>query len=164
MHTFLRRSVVFFLAALALAATMPASGNAQADLAGEWVISIGTSDFGNSPEPDSAFLSIEFAGDKLVMTEVRYLGTHGVRNTWYDMPIDGEIHPVKTDDGEFDSTASWDEETLVIWRVGESNVGEIELSERLSLQGGGATLVVDREIEVPGMGQFYQLVEYTRKE
>lgn len=156
----------FAAAAVMLALGLVSQSNlvAQQALSGDWVLDVGASDVGNSPVPDSAFLSIEATAENLVMTGVRYFAEHGTRNTWFDMPVDGEVHPVKTDDGEFDSTASWDDETLAIWRVAESNVGELELNERLSLKDDGATLVRSIEIEIPGMGQAYQVLEYTRKE
>ena len=91
------RSLVF---ASALAVGLPAQADAQADLRGDWVLSLASSELGQSPTPDSAFLSIEASGEKLVMTGVRYYAQRGVtRNTWFDMRIDGEVHPVKTDDG-----------------------------------------------------------------
>jgi len=145
--------------------TLPAQAEAQADLTGDWVLSVDASDVGQSPVPDSAFLSIEKAGDQLVMTGARYFAApHGVRSTWFDMPIDGEVHKVKTDDGEFDATAKWEDDKLAIWRVAESNVGEVELNELLSLKDDGQTLVRSIDIEVPGMGQAFQVLEYTRQE
>ena len=156
------RSLVF---ASALAVGLPAQADAQADLRGDWALSLASSDLGQSPAPDSAFLTIEASGEKLVMTGVRYYAQRGVtRNTWFDMRIDGEVHPVKTDDGEFDSTASWEDETLTIFRVAESNVGEIELSERLWLEDDGGTLVRSIDLAVPGMGEDHQVMEYARKE
>ena len=156
------RSLVF---GSTLAVGLPAQADAQADLTGDWVLSIASSDLGQSPAPDSAFLAIEASGEKLVMTGVRYYAQHGVtRNTWFDMRIDGKVHPVRTDDGEFDSSASWEDETLAIFRVAESNVGELELSERLWLKDDAATLVRSIDILVPGMGEDYQVMEYKRRE
>jgi len=164
MRSIVRRIFAPLVVAIALSLTSQSDLAAQESLSGEWVLDTGASQFGNSPVPDSAFLSIEATGEKLVMTGVRYFSEHGTRHTWFDMPIDGEVHPVKTDEGEFDSTASWDDSTLVIWRIAESNVGELELNERLSLRDDGASLVRDIEIEIPGMGQAFQVLEYTRKE
>jgi len=150
--------------------TLALSLAAQSDLVaqeafnGDWALDISSSEFGNSPVPDSAFLSIEATGEDLVITGVRYFAEHGIRHTWFDMPVDGEVHAVKTDEGEFDSTASWDDGTLAIWRIAESNVGELELNERLSLKDDGATLVRSIDIEIPGMGEAYQVMEYTRKD
>ena len=165
MHSSFRAGFPSLAVALAFAAMMPGQAQAQANLTGEWVLSVDASDAGQSPLPDSAFLSIEKAGEDLVMTGVRYFAApHGARSTWFDMPIDGEVHKVRTDDGEFDSTATWEDDALAIWRLAESNVGEVELNERLSLKDDGKTLVRSIDIEVPGMGEAYQVMEYARKE
>ena len=145
--------------ALALLVTAPGTALGQAEIAGNWVLSIGSSEFGQSPAPDSAFLSIEAAGEQLVMHEVRHFSSDpGTRNSWFDIALDGETHMFRTDDGEFDVRASWEDETLVMQRTVLSNVGELQLSERFDLESGN--LVINREIDVPGYGPVYQVMRY----
>jgi hypothetical protein len=134
------------------------------DLTGTWALSVDESDFGMSPAPDSALIVVERADERLVMTRTTFhRSSVGRRTTRFDMPADGEVHEADTDDGTTEAHAEWDGAVLVLWVLAQSNIGDIDVTERLGLDRGGGRLLVDREIIVPGMGEFEQSFVFVRR-
>jgi hypothetical protein len=141
---------------LSLAAGYPA---ASPDLTGTWEINLQASDFGMSP-PVSTTLIFERADEQLVLTRVStHDGTE--RTTQFDMPTDGELHQT-SGTGPTQAKVEWDGDVLVLWVVVESNMGNLEVTERITAPEGGNTLRLDRTIAVPNMGNMEQTLEFDR--
>jgi hypothetical protein len=141
---------------LSLAAGYPA---ASPDLTGTWEINLQASDFGMSP-PVSTTLVFERADEQLVLTRVStHQGTE--RTTQFDMPTDGELHQA-SGTGPTQAKAEWDGDTLVLWVVVESNMGEIEVTERITVSEDGNALTIARTMAVPSMGNMEQTLEFDR--
>ena len=70
----LRQLAILAAGALAIltAAPLEAQESERPDLKGTWVLSIDDSDFGMSPAPDSAVMTIERADDHVVLTRTSY--------------------------------------------------------------------------------------------
>lgn len=147
--------------ALALVAS-PVAAQDSADLTGTWVLSTEASDFGRSPVPDSATIVIERADDRLVMRRDLYREMHGGHRYYtFDMPTDGGFYPAMTADGEQEMQVMWDEGALVVKTEAQANVGPVEVTDRLRVDDGGQ-LVIDRVVDVPGMGAMEMTIVYDR--
>jgi hypothetical protein len=61
-------------------------------------------------------------------------------------------------------SAQWEGEELVIWRLTNSSVGQVEVTDRTSVQQDGRRLRTSRSIEVPGQPMpFESTIVYMRK-
>jgi hypothetical protein len=158
------------LAVLALAATAPASAaQDRADLTGLWQLSIAESQFGMTRPPNSGELEISQADTRLVMSSIRDFGNDMTRESSLDIPIDGERHATETEAGTGLASAEWDGGELVLWRLteaqvrmgGETQVVEIEVTERVSL-GDSGQLHIARTIVFPERGPMTQTLVYQR--
>lgn len=157
-------TVLIAAALMGLRATaLPAQEAALPDLVGTWVLSVDDSDFGQSPAPDSALIVVERADEHIVMARSTFHPAIGVRTTSFDMPADGKPHEADTDDGTTEASFEWDEEVLVAWVLAQSNVGDVDVTERFALDTGTGHLAVEREIVVPGMGEFEQSFVFVRR-
>ena len=153
--------------ALTLLTIAPAEAQetARPDFSGTWVLSIGDSDFGMSPAPDSAIMQIERADDHIILTRTSYHpAAGGASATTFDMPADGETHRASTPDGETDASVEWNGAALDVWIVAQSNVGDVDVSETWTIGEDSSQLLIDRLIEVPGMGEFEQSLVFDRRE
>ena len=147
--------------ALALVAS-PVAAQDSADLTGTWVLSTEASDFGRSPVPDSATIVIERADDRLVMRRDLYSEMHGGHRYYtFDMPIDGGFYPAMTADGEQEMQVMWDEGALVVKTEAQANVGPVDVTDRFRVDD-GRQLVIDRVVDVPGMGAMEMTIVYAR--
>jgi hypothetical protein len=158
------RYTILAAATMALALTVtPAVAQDSHDLTGTWVLSAEASDFGRSPAPDSATMVIERADDRLVMRRDLY-SEHagGHRYYTYDMPTDGGFYPAVTTDGEQEMQVSWDHGVLVVVTEAQSNVGPIGVTDRFRLDDDGQQLVIDRSLDVPGMGPMEMTIVYVK--
>ena len=149
------------LLALALTVT-PAAAQTSHDLTGTWVLSTEASDFGRSPAPDSATMVIERADDRLVMRRDLYSERAGGHRYYtFDMPTDGGFYPAITTDGEQEMQVSWDDGILVVVTEAQSNVGPIGVTDRFRVDDDGQ-LVIDRSLDVPGMGPMEMTIVYVK--
>ena len=137
---------------------------ADSELVGIWELSLGDSEFGQTAAPDSAVMTIERADDQLLMRRDLYferLG--GARSITFDMPTDGGTYEAETEDGSQDVRVSWDGPELVMVSEAESNVGPVEVIDRVSTRDDGR-LAIDRLVDVPGMGAMESTLWFDRRE
>ena len=162
-----RSMTVSSAAILTILSTTPlqAQESARPDLTGTWALSADDSEFGMSPAPDSAIIVVERADDRVVMSRTSYIPVAGGMNvTSIDMAADGATGEAITTDGSTDASVEWDGDVLEVWIVAQSSVGEVDVSERWSIDGDGTRLTIDRLIEVPDMGEFEQTLVFTKRE
>jgi hypothetical protein len=151
--------------ALLALAVLAAPVNAQdaPDYTGTWALSAQASDFGRSPTPDSATMMIERADDRLVMRRDLYSEQAGGHRYYtFDMPTDGGFYPAETVDGEQEMQVLWDDGALVVKTEAQANVGPVEITDRFRLDDDGQQLVIDRVVDVPGMGAMEMTIVYDR--
>lgn len=130
---------------------------------GEWMLDISESDFGVSPAPDSAATIITRADDRLVMTRKVWTSMAGNRTVEFDQATDGEEAAGSSSrDEEIPSRAWWEGSTLVVEVEVESNMGPIVVTDRMILTGDD-TLLLERSMDVPGMGELEQTIVYRRR-
>jgi len=138
---------------------------ARPDITGTWVLSLDDSEFGMSPAPDSAIIEVGRADDRVVMARTSHHPAAGGANTTsFDMPADGETHEATLSDGATDASVEWDGAALQLWIVAQSSVGDVDVSERWSVDADGTQLTIDRLIEVPNMGEFEQTLVFKKRE
>lgn len=127
------------------------------ELAGTWVLDVAESDFGNVRAPDSAMLVVRRADSTLEMTATQdYPRDEGMRSTDIELPTDGSRQSMETPRGTMLISAEWDGDVLVIWRRTQANVGDIEITERHSLDDAGNRLEVAQSIEIPGRPDVFE--------
>jgi len=160
----MRTDIIALTIATALAA--PAALAAQASVAeweGTWLLEASESDFGMSPAPDSAAVVITRADDHLVMTRKVWTSMMGHRTVEFDQATDGEAGAGSSSRGEeIPSRVWWEGDDLVMEVEVESNMGEIVVTDRLSLVGDDQ-LVIDRLMDVPNMGEMTQTLVHTKR-
>ena len=151
------------LAAHAAPAFVPAS-TAPADLIGTWMLDASESDFGRSPAPDSAMTIFTRADDRLVMTRKVWTSMGGGHRTVeFDQATDGEAGTgIASRGDDIPSRAWWEEDVLVLEVEVNSNMGEIIVTDRMSLTDDD-TLVFERLLDVPSMGEMEQTIVYRRR-
>jgi len=137
----------------------------QAEWAGTWQLSKSDSDFGMSPAPDSALTIIERADDRLVMTRKVWTSMAGHNDVRFDMPTDGQQHyATRAGGADIPARVWWEDEVLAIEVVVESNVGELTVTDRVTLSDDGRQLVFDRVLDVPQMGPMEQTIVYLKRD
>jgi len=151
------------LAALAAHAA-PAFVPVPADLIGTWMLDASESDFGRSPAPDSAMTIFTRADDRLVMTRKVWTSMGGGHRTVeFDQATDGEAGTgIASRGDDIPSRAWWEGDVLVLEVVVNSNMGEIVVTDRMSLADDD-TLVFERLLDVPSMGEMEQTLVYRRR-
>lgn len=148
-----------------IAIPLQAQDASRPDFTGVWVLSIEDSEFGMSPPPDSALIEVERADDQVIMVRTSHHPAAGGMNaTLFDMPADGETYQAIVGDESTDASVEWDGEVLQLWIVAQSSVGDVDVSERWSIDADGTQLTVDRLIEVPDMGEFEQTLVFNNRE
>jgi hypothetical protein len=154
------------LAAPAALAFVPAAlaFNAPADFIGTWMLDASESDFGMSPAPDSAMTIFTRADDRLVMTRKVWTSMGGGHRTVeFDQATDGEAGTgIASRGDDIPSRAWWEEDVLVLEVEVNSNMGEIIVTDRMSLTDDD-TLVFERLLDVPSMGEMEQTLVYRRR-
>ncbi len=137
---------------------------APADLIGTWMLDASESDFGMSPAPDSAMTIFTRADDRLVMTrKVWTTMGGGHRTVEFDQATDGEAGTgIASRGDDIPSRAWWEEDVLVLEVEVNSNMGEIIVTDRMSLTDDD-TLVFERLLDVPSMGEMEQTLVYRRQ-
>ena len=150
------------LAALAAPAAPAFNVPAQGWL-GTWILDTSESEFGMSPAPDSAMTVFTRADDQLVMTRKVWTSmAGGHRTVEFDQATDGEPRTASSSRGDdIPSRAWWEGDVLVLEVEVESNMGEIIVTDRMSL-GDDDTLLLERLMDVPGMGEMEQTIVYRR--
>ena len=158
------------LAFLALVATTQTSAaQDRADLTGLWQLSIQESQFGMTRSPNSGEMEMSQAGTQLVMSSILDFGNDRTRESSLDIPIDGERHATEAEAGAGLASAEWDDGELVLWRLaeaqirmgGETEVVEIEVTERVSL-GDSGQLHIARTVVFPQREPMKQTLVYQR--
>ncbi len=151
------------LAAPAAPAFVSAS-NVPTDLIGTWMLDGSESDFGRSPAPDSAMTIFTRADDRLVMTRKVWTSMGGGHRTVeFDQATDGEAGTgIASRGDDIPSRAWWEEDVLVLEVEVNSNMGEIIVTDRMSLTDDD-TLVFERLLDVPSMGEMEQTLVYRRR-
>lgn len=133
-------------------------------LVGTWDLSVADSDFGRTTAADSIHMKIERADDRLVMRrDLHFARLGGARFVTFDMPTDGETYEAETADGAQNVRVSWDGPDLVLVTEAQSNVGPVEVVDRMSSEN-GRRLVIDRLVDVPGMGLMEATIVFVRRE
>ncbi len=153
------------LAAPAAPAFVPAApAFVSADLIGTWMLDASESDFGRSPAPDSAMTIFTRADDRLVMTRKVWTSMGGGHRTVeFDQATDGEAGTgIASRGNDIPSRAWWEEDVLVLEVEVNSNMGEIIVTDRMSLTDDD-TLVFERLLDVPSMGEMEQTLVYLRR-
>ena len=156
------------VATLMIGLTAVPTANAQDEesgLVGTWTLSVEDSDFGPTAAPDSVFMNIERADDRLVMRrDLHFSQMGGLRFVTFDMPIDGGTYEARTVDGSQNATVSWDGAELVLVSEVEANVGPIEVIDRYRVEGDGRTLTLDRLMDIPSMGVMESTMVFLRED
>ncbi len=131
---------------------------------GTWMLDASESNFGMSPAPDSAMTVFTRADDRLVMTRMVWTSMGGGHRTVeFDQATDGEGAMGSSSRGsDIPSRAWWEGDVLVLEVEVESNMGEIIVTDRMSLADDD-TLVLDRVMDVPSMGEMEQTIVYKRR-
>jgi len=150
------------LAAPAAPAFVPAV--VSADLIGTWMLDASESNFGRSPAPDSAMTVFTRADDRLVMTRMVWTSMGGGHRTVeFDQATDGEGAMGSSSRGsDIPSRAWWEGDVLVLEVEVESNMGEIIVTDRMSLIDDDM-LLLERVMDVPSMGEMEQTIVYRRR-
>ncbi len=141
------------------------SQEALPGLVGTWALSVAESDFGSTAVPDSVIMVIERADDRLVMRR-HYFSQFFSEMQYFmaDMPTDGGTYDATTQDGAQAVTVSWDGAELVMVTPDvESNVGPIEVTERMSADDDGRMLVINHLMDVPGIGPMKSMHVFLRR-
>jgi hypothetical protein len=148
------------LAALAAPAFVPAAPA----FIGTWVLDASESNFGMSPAPDSAMTIFTRADDRLVMTRKVWTSMGGGHRTVeFDQATDGEAAMASSSRGsDIPSRAWWEGDVLVLEVEVESNMGEIIVTDRMSLIDDDM-LLLERVMDVPSMGEMEQTIVYRRR-
>ena len=135
-----------------------------ADFIGTWMLDASESDFGRSPAPDSAMTSFTRADDRLVMTRKVWTSMGGGHRTVeFDQATDGEAGTgIASRGDDIPSRAWWEEDVLVLEVEVNSNMGEIIVTDYMSLTDDN-TLVFERLLDVPSMGEMEQTLVYRRR-
>lgn len=116
------------------------------DFAGTWILDVTESDFGRSPPADSGTVTITRADSRLILARSTY-GAMGHRGqVGFDLPMDGTTHDVP---GVGPASAKWSDDALVLTIVGESNVGAMEITEYMTVE--GDVMRIERTIMIPGV-------------
>jgi len=150
------------LAAPAALAFVPAF-NAPADFLGTWMLDASESEFGMSPAPDSAMTIFTRADDRLVMTRKVWTSMAGHRTVEFDQATDGEAGlGVVSRGDDIPSRAWWEGDVLVLEVEVGSNMGEIVVTDRVTLTDDD-TLLFERLMDVPSMGEMEQTLVYRRR-
>ena len=152
------------LAALAAPAALAFVPAAPADIIGTWMLDASESEFGRSPAPDSAMTVFTRADDRLVMTRKVWTSMGGGHRTVeFDQPTDGAPDSGSSSRGaDIPSRAWWEGDVLVLEVEVESNMGEIIVTDRMSLIDDD-TLLLERVMDVPSMGEMEQTIVYKRR-
>jgi len=152
------------LAALAAPAALAFVPAAPADLLGTWMLDASESNFGMSPAPDSAMTVFTRADDRLVMTRKVWTSMGGGHRTVeFDQATDGEAAMgISSHGDDIPSRAWWEGNILVLEVEVGSNMGEIIVTDRISLIDDD-TLVLERVMDVPSMGEMEQTIVYRRR-
>lgn len=132
------------------------------DFTGVWVLDVEHSDFGMSPRADSSVTTISRADERLILSRTTSagMGQHG--QIELDMPIDGDIHDGAGLGGTpVPASARWEGDALVLTVFGQSNVGEIEIVDVMTLE--DDVLRVERTVVVPGMAGLTQSLVLRRR-
>jgi len=162
----MKKYVLSVAAVLMIGSSIAPAVHAQdtdAGLVGSWTLSVEDSDFGPTPAPDSVFMTIERADDRLVMRrDLHFSRMGGFRFVTFDMPTDGGTYEATTVDGPQDVTVSWDGAELVMVTEVEANIGTVEVIDRLTTNDDGRTLILDRLLDVPGMGVMESTLVFLR--
>lgn len=138
---------------------------ADSELVGTWDLSVADSEFGRTAAPDSAVMTIERADDRLVMRrDLHFQRLGGVRFVTFDMPTDGGTYEAETSDGTQNVRVSWEGSELVMVTEAQANVGPVEVIDRLTTADDGQQLVIDRLVDVPGMGTMESTLVFVRQE
>jgi hypothetical protein len=157
---------LLFASATALAALAAPAAPAvvSANFTGTWMLDASESNFGMSPAPDSAMTVFTRADDRLVMTrKVWTTMGHGSRTVEFDQATDGEAGTgIASRGDDIPSRAWWEEDVLVLEVEVNSNMGEIIVTDRMSLTDDD-TLVFERLMDVPSMGEMEQTLVYRRR-
>ena len=155
-------SIAFSLTA-ALAVLAAPANTAAPDFEGSWFLDASASDFGMTPAPDSAATIITRADDRLVLTRKVWASMAGNRTVEFDQATDGEAASASSSLGEeIPSRAWWEGDVLVLEVEVESNVGEIVVTDRMSVTDHD-TMVMERTLDVPEMGELEQTQIYRRR-
>ena len=164
----MKKYVLSVAAVLMIGSSIAPAVNAQdkdAGLVGSWTLSVEDSDFGPTPAPDSVFMTIERADDRLVMRrDLHFSQLGGLRYVTFDMPTDGGTYEATTVDGPQNVTVSWDGAELVMVTEVEASVGTVEVIDHLSVDDDGRTLILDRLLDVPGMGVMESTLVFLRED
>ena len=152
----MKKYVLSVAAVLMIGSSIAPAVHAQdtdAGLVGSWTLSVEDSDFGPTPAPDSVFMTIERADDRLVMRrDLHFSQLGGFRYVTFDMPTDGGTYEATTVDGPQNVTVSWDGAELVLVTEVESSIGMVEVIDRYRADGDGRTLILERLMDIPTMG------------
>jgi hypothetical protein len=151
------------LAALAAPAAL-AFVPADPAFLGTWMLDASESEFGMSPAPDSAMTVFTRADDRLVMTRKVWTSMGGGHRTVeFDQAIDGEAGiGISSRGDDIPSRAWWEGDVLVLEVEVESNMGAIIVTDRMFLMDDD-TLVLERVMDVPSMGEMEQTIVYRRR-
>ena len=135
----------------------------SADLLGTWMLDASESNFGMSPAPDSAMTIFTRADDRLVMTRKVWASMVGHRTVEFDQATDGEAGiGISSGGDDIPSRAWWEGDVLVLEVEVGSNMGEIVVTDRVTLADDD-TLVFERLMDVPSMGEMEQTLVYRRR-
>ncbi len=151
--------IVLLLLSLVPALAAPAEG-----FVGTWMLDVSASDFGMMPAPDSGMTVFTRADDRLVMTRTVWttMGP-GYQTVEFDQATDGESGSASSSRGtEIPSRAWWEGDALMVEVEVQSNVGEILLTDRMSLTDDD-TMLIERLLEVPGMDEMEHTIVYRRR-
>lgn len=167
-HRFSPKCLILSFAAIAVVVS-ESTAQDRDDLTGSWVLSVDDSRFGMMRPPTSAELDISRADTQLVMTTIQDFGNGISRESTLDIPVDGEEHPVETEQGSGLASAEWIDGELVVWhltqatmrRGNETSEMEIELTDTYSLRDSGQ-LQITRSMVVQGGSPMGQTLVYQR--
>ena len=130
---------------------------------GTWTLDVQGSDFGMMPAPDSGLTVFTEVGDRLVMSRTVWTSQRGHQTVDFDQATDGEASAGSSSRGtELPSRVWWEGEVLVVEVEVEANVGEVIVTDRMTLD--GDTITMERTLEVPSMDdEIAQTIVYRRR-
>ena len=152
------------IASLSFSLSTALAAPAAAAFEGTWVLDASESEFGMSPAPDSAMTIFTRADDRLVMTRKVWTSMGGgPRTVEFDQDTDGKpATGISSRGDDIPSRAWWEGDVLVLEVEVESNMGEIIVTDRMSLTDDD-TVLLERLMDVPQMGETEQTITYRRR-
>jgi len=124
-----------------------AACSAATDFSGVWKMDAAKSDWGVLPPPSSLLMEVRHQEPDLRVRREQTGGPTGDLKTDASYRVDGKPHTNRVGDIDGVSTLAWNGATLQITTRTRFQGQDIVLKDEWSLEGGGAALVIRRQIE-----------------